>query len=110
MRDRWLGSCRADRFLPLFLHTRRKFFDSTQEGGELPDFFLGDLPLPCRHAGVANAVANDMGNVPFGIVGRIENELRNWRIKASAKLAGLAVETAVAARTVHHVKLHAVDE
>jgi len=51
-----------------------------------------------------------MGDVPFGIIGWIENELRNGRIKIRAKLAGLAVEASVAACAVHHVKLHTVDQ
>src|SRR5882762_4586600 len=108
--DRWLGSCRPSRFFPLILNRRRQLLDAAEEGRNLPDLLVGDRSFPGGHAGVADTVANGIGNMPLRIIERLENELRYWRIKARPKGAGFSIQPTVASGTIHCVELHTVDE
>src|SRR5437899_11895293 len=80
------------------------------EDGYLPDVLVAESLGPGRHAGVADAVANRIVVEPFRIIGRILNQLRGWRIERTGQRRRLPVERAVAARAVHRVDLHSIDQ
>src|SRR5258706_1151567 len=105
-----LRNCRSRGFFPLLLDGGWQLFNTAEEGRDLPDFLVGDRSFPGRHAGVTDAVADGVGDVPLGVVRRVENELGDRRIKARAKRVGVSVQTAVAAGAVHGIELHAIDE
>src|SRR5882672_9452285 len=68
-----LRNCRSRGFFPLLLDGGGQLFNTAEEGRDLPDFLVGDRSFPGRHAGVTDAVADGVGDVPLGVVRRVEN-------------------------------------
>src|ERR1035441_839586 len=90
------GRSGASDFLPVVLHGRRKLFDARQKCRDLPDVGFGERLVPCGHSRVADAVVNHVKDVPFGIVVRLENQVRWRRIERLFECGGLAVDAAMA--------------
>ncbi len=75
---------------------------------DLPHVLFGENALPGGHARIADAGADGIEDVPFGIVGRVGDEVGRGRIEIAGKRSRLAVETSVAESAVHGVELHAI--
>src|ERR1700722_12368092 len=100
----------VERRLPVLLNRRWQLFHVGEEGRNFPDVLFGQSFIPSRHAGIANAGAYGVEEVPLGIVGRIRNEVWSRRIKRVAQRRRLAVQAAVTKSAIHGVQLHALFE
>lgn len=96
--------------LPILLDGGRELVHVGEEHGELPDVLVGEGFVPGGHAGVADARADGVIDVPLGVVGRIGDEIRRRRIKRCGEIGRLVVEASMAEGAVHGVELHAVNE
>src|ERR1700751_38361 len=84
-----------------FIHVREKH-------GDVPHILGRKSFVPGGHAGVTDAGANGVEDVPLGIVGRIRNKVRRRRVERGREGRGLSVETSMTERAIHGVELHAV--
>src|SRR5579871_198765 len=96
--------------LPIFLNGWGKLVHVREEHRDLPHFVWSEGLIPGWHAGVANAGADCVEDVPLGIVRRIRYEIRRRRIERSDERRRLAIKTSMAEGAVHGVKLHAIFE
>src|SRR4029077_672818 len=104
------GSGDAEGVLPVILSGCWPLLHVRYEHGDFPDVLGAESLVPGGHAGVADAVANRIVVEPFRIIGRILNQLRWRRIERTGQGRRLLVERAVAARAVHRVDLHSIDQ
>src|SRR5580692_5397568 len=81
--------------LPVILYFRRQFLNAREKCRHLPDVLIADRLTPGRHAGVTNSGADSVIDMPFGIIERVENELRHRRVKRLLERAGFVVERAM---------------
>src|SRR5208282_1951539 len=94
-------SVHAAGFLPILLHRRRQLVYAGEERRDFPDVRLGERLVPGGHAGIADAGANHVEEVPFRIVRWVKNEIRRRRIERFFQGRGLAVDAAMAKRAIH---------
>src|ERR1700756_1796594 len=73
---------------PEVLDSGWKFIHMREEHGDLPHVGGCEGFVPSGHAGVTDAGANSVENVPFGIVGRIGDEIRRRRVKRRRERGG----------------------
>src|ERR1700693_4642474 len=105
------GWCRhAEGGLPIVLHGGGQFFHVRDEAGYFPHVLLAESFLPRGHAGVTDASADGVEDVPLGVVGRIGDEVGSGWVEGVGERDGLAVESTMADGTVHSVELHAIFE
>src|SRR5450432_549919 len=95
---------------PIILHRGGQFLDARQEGGNFPHVLLTQSLVPGGHAGIANAGANGVVDMPLGIIQRIADELWGRRVKRALERIGLVVEPSVTKGAVHGVDFHSVDQ
>src|ERR1041385_1203172 len=76
---------------PIVLDTWGQLIEMREEACNLPDILLAERFVPCRHSGVTHARTDRVEEVPFGVVERIENNLRGWRIHGVLEQAWLVV-------------------
>src|SRR3954471_3799289 len=95
--------------LPVLLNCRRKLVQTRQKRGQFPHVLLAEGMAPCRHSGVTNTSSDGVINMPLGIIERIENDLRRRRVHGVLEQAGLVIQSSVAHRAIHGVKLYSID-
>src|SRR5208337_361979 len=83
-------------FLPIVLDRRRQLLYAGEERGELPNVRLRKRLVPGGHAGIADAGANCVKHVPFGIIEGVKDEARRRGIERFLQGRGLAVDAAMA--------------
>src|SRR5271169_3600384 len=86
---------------PIFLDGRREFIEVGEQHGDLPHVRFAQRLVPGGHAGVPNAGADGVEDVPLRVVGRVGDEIRWWGIKRSGQGRGFAIEASVAEGAVH---------
>jgi hypothetical protein len=94
---------------PVLLNCRWKLVQSRQKRGQFPHVLITECMAPCRHPGVTNTSSDGVVNMPLGIIERIENELRRRRVHRVLEQAGLVIQSSVAHRAIHGVKLYSID-
>src|SRR5215468_2767623 len=77
------------RGFPKFLRWSRKLLHVRQEDCDLPHILIAEYLVPCRHARVADAVANDEVVVRVGIVGWVQDQLWRGRVERLSLWGGL---------------------
>jgi hypothetical protein len=93
---------------PVFLGGGREFIEVGEQHGDLPHVLLAEGFVPGGHAGVTDAGADGIEDVPLGVVGCIGDQVWRRRVERHGERGGLAVEASVAQGAVHGVELHAV--
>src|SRR5206468_2670841 len=97
-------------FLPVVLHGGGELFDAREERGNFPHFLFGKGFAPGGHAGVADAGAKGIVNVPLGIIHWMQDQLRNRRVKGFLERAWLVIETSMTPGTIHGVDFHSFNQ
>ena len=82
----------SEGIFPVVLHTGGQFLKTGKKSCHLPHLIRGQDILPCRHGGVSNAGADDIKNLPLGIIHRLEHNLRRWRVKPVFERARLILQ------------------
>ena len=100
----------AETGLPIFLDCGWEFVHMREEHCDLPHVGRGESLVPSGHAGVTDASANGVEDVPLGIVRWIGDQIRRRRIKGVGERGGLALEASMAQGAIHSVELHTVDQ
>src|ERR1039458_4998252 len=103
-------SVHAGGFLPIVLPRRRQLVYAGEERRDLPHVSLGERLVPGGHAGIADAGANHVEDVPFRIIRWMKDEAWRRGIERFLKGRGLAADTAMAKRAIHGVDLQALDQ
>jgi hypothetical protein len=94
---------------PVLLNCRWKLVQSRQKCSQFPHVLIVEGMAPRRHSGVTNPRSDGVVNMPLGIVERIENELRRRRVHGVLEQAGLVIQSSVAHRAIHGVKLYSIN-
>ena len=104
-------SCRGnvEGILPVFLHSGWEVIHAGEKRSHLPHILFGEDTAPGGHSGVTDAGTNRKEDVPLGMIRRIGNQVGSRRIEVLGQRGGLAVEAAMAERSVLVVDIHSVD-
>ena len=102
------GGRDAETRFPIILYGGREFIEMGEEHGDLPHILFAESFVPGGHAGVTDAGAHGVEDVPLGVVGRVGDEIGRWRIERCGESGRFAVEASVTESAVHGVELHAV--
>ena len=86
------GRSGAEVRFPVVLHVGWKLFEVGEQRGDLPHVLFAESFVPGGHAGVADAGADGVEDVPLGIVGRIGDESSAAADRTNWRADGLAVE------------------
>src|SRR3954470_17384466 len=100
----------AETRLPILLNGGWKLIHVCKKRGDLPDVVIRQSFVPGGHAGVTDASANGVKDVPLGVVGRIRDEVWRRRIKRGRESGRLAVEASVTKGAIHGVELHTLNQ
>src|SRR5271157_3714892 len=98
----------AEAGLPVVLHGGRQLFHVREEAGDLPHILLAESFFPGGHAGITNAGADGVEDMPLGVVGWVGDEIGSWRVEGVGERSRFPVECTVTDGAVHGVELHAI--